>query len=280
MTPRLDIEVSGGVLQSLRARSERTGQSLDRIVDTILSEGLELQRHSIFQVSTSNALVKGVFEGSTTVGDLRRHGDFGLGTFDALDGEMVMLDGQCHRASAGGTVTVAADELEVPFALVTFFEPDEVVEFESGMDLVALTDAVDALRPSENLFVAIRVDGEFEALSMRAACRARPGEGLVEATSHQSEFNVADAHGTLVGFWVPEYASTMSVPGYHFHFLSDDRSLGGHVLGMTGGGLTLRAHTETELHVSLPETEEFLAADLRGEFVGELGIAETGRRSS
>ncbi len=89
MPPRIEIEVSGSVIRALREREGQTGKSLGSLVDALLSESLELQRHSLFQVSTSNALVKGVFDGSTTVGELRSHGDFGLGTFDRLDGEMI-----------------------------------------------------------------------------------------------------------------------------------------------------------------------------------------------
>ncbi len=82
--------------------------------------------------------------------------------------------------------------------------------------------------------------------------------------------------GTLVGFWAPEYSMALSVPGYHFHFISEDRTVGGHVLGMRASELTIGVHTERDLHLSLPETEEFLTADLRGEHAAALDKAETG----
>ena len=275
MSPRIEIDLSESVLKSLQGRQADDGRSLDELVDILLSEALELKRHSLFQVSTSNALVEGVFEGSTTVGDLRSHGDFGLGTFAGLDGEMIMLSGECFRATAAGLVTTAGDDREVPFALVTNFEPDIMDSVESDVSLAELHERIDSLRPSENLFAAIRADGHFVHLSLRAACPARPGEGLVEATTHQSEFEGADVRGSLIGFWSPEYTRAVSVPGYHFHFISDDRSLGGHVLGLRGRELDLEIHTERDLHLALPETAEFLAADLRGEHAEELAKAET-----
>lgn len=277
MPPRIEIEVSGSVMRALREREAQTGKSLGSLVDAFLSEALELERHSLFQVSTSNALVKGVFDGSTTVGELRSHGDFGLGTFDRLDGEMILIEGECFRATAEGVVTPASDDRDVPFALVTRFEADitDVVDSEVSFD--RLTARLDGLRPSQNLFAALQVQGSFDELSLRAACPARPGEGLVEATSHQSEFEAGDIRGTLVGFWAPEYARAVSVPGYHFHFISEDRSLGGHVLGLRGRDLDIEVHTERDLHLSLPETADFLAADLRGEHAEELDRAETGR---
>lgn len=277
--PRVEIELSGTVMRALRERAGRTGESFDRVVDGLLSGALELDRHSLFQVSTSNALVKGVFQGSTTVGELRTHGDFGLGTFEGLDGEMILIDSECFRATAGGVITPADDSREVPFALVTRFEADLTHHAGAGQSLGDLTRALDSLRPSENLFAALRVDGLFDRLSLRAACPARPGEGLVEATGHQSEFAAHNMGGTLVGFWAPEYARAVSVPGYHFHFISDDRSLGGHVLEMEAHGITIGIHSERDLHISLPESAEFLAADLRGDYARELDQAETGHRT-
>jgi len=210
------------------------------------------------------------------VRDLKRHGDFGLGTFDGLDGELIMLEGVCHRATGGGVVTSPPDDARVPFAVVTHFRPDLSLATGPG-SLTDLTAALDASRPSENLFVGIRATGQFERLSLRAACAAELGENLLEATAHQSEFRVVDIEGTLVGFWAPLYARAVNVPGYHFHFLSKDRGLGGHVLDMDAGSLDIGIHVESELHIAIPETEEFLAADLSGDHQEALHQAETGQ---
>ena len=273
--PRLICDVSESVWRALADQSEQSGDPLSTVVDRALSTAFELDRHSLFQVSTSNALVQGVFRGAVTVGDLKRNGDFGLGTFEGLDGELVMLDGVCYRATGGGVVTSPPDDASVPFAVVTHFHPDASLTTNPG-SLADLTAAVDEARPSENLFVGIRVDGQFERLALRAACAAEPGENLVEATAHQSEFTVSDEEGTLVGFWAPLYARAVNVPGYHFHFISKDRSLGGHVLGMEAGPLEVGIHIESELHVAIPETVEFLTADLSGDHQEALHQAETG----
>jgi len=266
-------------MHALTQRVERSGSTLSHVVDTLLSEALQLERHSLFQVSTSNALVEGVFGGVTTVADLKKHGDFGLGTFAGLDGEMVMIDGECFRVGAGGVASLAADDRATPFALVTRFSADSDA-YVGSATLESLVARLDRLRPSENLFVGIRVDGVFDLLAMRAICAARPGEGLVEATSHQSEFEIADVTGTIVGFWAPEFAKSVSVTGYHFHFISADREIGGHVLGLDGRDLDLRLHTESDLHLALPETVEFLTADLRGDHEDDLDRAERVQQGS
>ena len=279
MSPRLNVEVSESVWRALADESEQTGDSLSTVVDRALATAFDLERHSLFQVSTSNALVQGVFSGAVTVRDLKRNGDFGLGTFDRLDGELIMLDGVCYRATGGGVVTSPPDDAQVPFAVVTHFQSDLSLSTGPG-SLTDLTTALDGSRPSENLFVGIRATGRFEGLSLRAACAAESGENLLEATAHQSEFRVVDVEGTLVGFWAPLYARAVNVPGYHFHFLSEDRRLGGHLLDMKAGSIEVGIHIESELHIAIPETEEFLSADLSGDHQEALHQAESASRST
>lgn len=279
MARRLELEISESVWQELNRRRAKTGGDLSDIVDTALANAFDLERHSLFQVSTSNALVQGVFAGAITVGELRSHGDFGLGTFAGLDGELLMLEGTCYRAGFGGQVTTVDDHREVPFALVTRFIPDREKRVEAVPDIHALTAEVDRILPSENLFAGVRIDGTFGSLMMRAACPAQYGEGLLEATRHQSEFQADDIEGTLIGFWAPEYSRAVSVPGYHFHFLSGDRTMGGHVLDVRSGPLIVYLQTESDVHLAMPETAEFLAADLTGEHRDALQAAETASRA-
>ena len=279
MAPRFEAEVSASVWQAVVDRRRRTGEDLSAIVDGALSEAFDLRRHSLFQVSTSNALVQGVFGGVITVAELGKHGDFGLGTFAGLDGELIMIDGECLRATAGGVVSRAEDDREVPFAVITWFTPDILERIDADATLDQVTAILDGLRPSENLFAGIRVDGMFSALMLRAACPAAPGEDLVKATRHQSEFQASDVPGTLVGFWSPLYTRAVNIPGYHFHFISSDRSIGGHVLDLKAASLQIELHLESDLHLAIPETAEFLTADLAGEHQAALDEAETARHS-
>ena len=276
MSHPLKCRISDSLWQALQREVERTGDSLSHVVQHALSEALDLEHHSLFQVSTSGAVVKGVFKGCTSVADLKSHGDFGLGTFEDLDGELIMLDGHCYQAGAGGNTIEAQDSWLVPFATVTRFAADRTVEVDDVGSLDELQQKLDILRPSQNIFVGLRIEGLFERIDMRAACKAQPGEGLVEATSHQSEFGFDDIEGTLVGVWTPAYAKAIGVPGYHLHFLSKDLSKGGHVLAVKAKRLSASLHLETDLHVGIPETHAFLEADLQDDPSGELNVAEKG----
>jgi acetolactate decarboxylase len=101
------------------------------------------------------------------------------------------------------------------------------------------------------------------------------GARLVDAAKAQSEFRFTNVTGTLVGLWSPGFSSAFSVAGYHFHFLSDDRRDGGHVLDLEAQTLRLRMEALTDFHLALPETEAFLKADLSKNTADELAYAES-----
>src|SRR6476661_8800723 len=72
----------------------------------------------VYQISTISSLLAGGYDGDTTVGELIRHGDFGLGTFNGVDGEMIVLDGQTYRATTDGLAHPVAPTELTPFAVV------------------------------------------------------------------------------------------------------------------------------------------------------------------
>ncbi|MGA0161858.1 MAG: acetolactate decarboxylase, partial [Vulcanococcus sp.] len=216
----LNVSVGDGLWDALHALAERTGDSVSHLVRRSLAETLDLDHHTIYQVSTSGALVQGVYQGCVRVADIKRHGDFGLGTFDGLDGEGIMLDGTCWQARSDGSVHVAPDSALAPFWATTFFAADTTTTLPSVSSWDDLTAQLDGLRRSDNLFCAIRITGTFERIHYRVACKSAHGTDLVSATSHQAEFSQSGLRGSLVGFWTPSYARTINVPGYHLHLLS------------------------------------------------------------
>ncbi len=274
----LTCAVPAGVRDALRQRMERTGESLDQAVSACLAEALDVELHSIFQVSTSGALVQGVYQAATTIGDVKRHGDFGLGTFVGLDGEGILLDGRGYRAGSDGTVSEVPDSMPAPFWVATKFRADVRETLDGIQSWADLCARLAALRPSENLLCAIRIDGVFDFIHVRVACKAESGVGLVEATSHQAEFQFENLEGTLVGFFTPTYVRTINVPGYHLHLLSTDHQHGGHVLEVRARSLRVAIHTTNDLHVVLPESAAFLHADLNADPTAALARAEGAQR--
>jgi acetolactate decarboxylase len=272
--PQLNINVPPELWRALEMQGNEQGDSPDGIVLSALSEYFDNSRDRLYQVSTSSALVEGVCEGALDVGTLRKYGDLGIGTFEHLDGEMVVVDGHVFQVRSDGSVCEVADDVLTPFATVTLFRPDAEVMLKRCPHFTSLTDAFDHLRPTENMFFSLRVDGYFDYIRTRALCRMVPGTKLIDAATVQPEFEYRNVYGTLVGFWSPEYTKTLSIPGYHMHFLSEDHKGGGHLLECRGAELTLQLQRGTRLNLVLPETSSFLDADLRRDPTEDLERAE------
>jgi acetolactate decarboxylase len=108
----------------------------------------------------------------------------------------------------------------------------------------------------------------------------RPYRSLKEVTRTQPTFVFRGVKGTLVGFRCPEYIGVVSVPGYHFHFLTADRKSGGHVLRLNLLNLQsarVRVDVTPRLVLDLPGDPGFYGADLRAETGSDLQEAEKGR---
>ena len=110
--PTLTCDISESLMCALQARSRQTGEPVAHIVMSSLADTLEIDYSTLFQVSTSTAFVEGVFGGVVTVGELKQHGSFGLGTFDDLDGEMLALDGRFYQVLGDGTVREAGTDAD------------------------------------------------------------------------------------------------------------------------------------------------------------------------
>uniref|UniRef100_B3EJ86 Alpha-acetolactate decarboxylase n=1 Tax=Chlorobium phaeobacteroides (strain BS1) TaxID=331678 RepID=B3EJ86_CHLPB len=219
--------------------------------------------YEIFQVSTVNALIEGLYDGEISYGELRKHGDFGIGTFNALDGEMIAFDGKFFQIKGDGNVNTVSDDQKTPFAVVQFFKPNLSVEITEEKTFEELTRQCDALLQGKNCFYTIRVNGFFKSMKTRSVHRQhRPYKPLNEITRTQMEFEFTDIEGTIAGFCFPDFTKGLNVPGYHLHFLSHDRKSGGHILDCTMNSGKLSIDHTSNFHMELPQNKEFLEADL------------------
>ncbi|MGV2290736.1 acetolactate decarboxylase [Trinickia sp. YCB016] len=270
----LPVTIPQSLKRALDDELSRTKRTYSSVITAALSQYLCVPVHTLFQVSTSGALVAGVFDRETSVESILEHGDFGLGTFAHLDGEMVVLDGRAYQVQGNGRVFEAGMDAGAPFAVVTRFTPQIDETSVPVVSFKELEACCDRYRKSGNIFYAIRLDGNFQCVRTRAVNPPQPGTRLVDAAKDQSEFNFHSIEGTLIGLWSPGFSSAFSVAGYHFHFLSKDRQHGGHLLDVCAGPLRLRVEALTNFHLALPESEAFLKADLSKNSAEELAYAE------
>ena len=260
--PLLTVAIPPSLDAAVRDAVRQRGSSPDSLVSAALGEYLNSHNHRMYQISTSTALVEGVDEGAVSSGFLLAQGDFGLGTFENLDGEMVILDGTIYQVRGDGEVTRRDDQFQIPFAVVTRFQEEVVFEAKNIKGIADVERLCDSHRESPNLFYALKLEGHFEQVHARAVRKMAPGTALADAAARQEEFRFRDIEGTLVGLWSPSYSSTFNVPGYHFHFLSKDRTKGGHVLECTANSLRVGLQTLCEYDVRLPDKGSFLTASL------------------
>jgi acetolactate decarboxylase len=227
---------------------------------------------TLYQISTSGALVEGVYSGSVRSSVLLEHGDFGLGTFEDLDGEMVILEGEIYQVA--DRVRHRTDDFLVPFASITHFRARSSFEIDNVARLKGIELACDQQRFSENLFYALRLDGIFETIHARAVHTVPQNTRLLDAAKTQLEFHVENVEGTLVGFWSPRYSSSFSVPGYHLHFISKDRTKGGHLLDCSAPKLKAGIQVLSEYDIRLPDSGPFLTTNLSKDPASDLAKTE------
>lgn len=229
------------------------------------AQGRDTQdRDTLYQVSTLGALQQGLFQPALSIQDLQKHGDFGLGTYEGLDGEMVVNRATVFQVPFSGRARVAKPQQETPFAAVTFFDPDQRFRVTRQVDLAGLGQAIDRRLDSVDYFYAVKVTGTFAALQTRSVRKQdKPYPLLGAAVDGQRTFEFTNIKGTLVGIRSPEYVGTMNVPGYHWHFIADSKKAGGHVLALSASRVRVAADQTRRWHVELPDTAAFRRAELK-----------------
>jgi acetolactate decarboxylase len=207
-----------------------------------------------YQYSTISALLAGGYDGEMPVGQLLQHGGFGLGTFNGVDGEMMVLDGNVYRGTVDGQAQPVADTEQTPFAVVVPFSPQGSMPVAAGQSLVQLEAALDALPYSASRILAVRIDGRWQSLQVRSEPKqVPPYRPLAEVIKAQQVVHtLGEIDGTLIGFRFPATASSVNVAGWHFHFLSADKARGGHVLGLTTGAGLASIEEIADLRITFP----------------------------
>ena len=245
------------------------------ILACVLISGCSRDSEKVSQFSTINALMAGCYQGQFKCGELTRMGDFGIGTFDKLDGEMVLLDGTVYQVKSDGSVWAVSKNLLTPFAVVTDFSSDQQIELKGNYNFNELQKQIDSRLPGRNIFYAIRIDGHFEYVRTRSVpAQQKPYPKLVEVTKKQPVFETTDTSGTLVGFKCPDYIFPLNVPGYHLHFVSDKRNFGGHLLECRVRDPVIKIDYIRQIEVTLPPGGDFDGTDLRISDQNSLNKAE------
>jgi acetolactate decarboxylase len=262
---------------------EQPVKTTRRIIGILILLTLAVAAHSyhaggrrvFFQYSTIQALMEGVYDGNLTFRELEQQGDFGLGTLNALDGEMIGVNGKFYQIRTDGRAYPVPETAKTPFAEVTFFHPDQTIELCESLSYPELEQRLKKLLPSPNLIYGIKITGTFPYVKTRSVPRQQsPYPPLAEVVKRQAVFEFHNVRGVLVGFWLPAYLAGVNVAGYHLHFITEDRRAGGHVLDCRLGEARVEISQLTEFALQLPLNAKFLQKDL---IAGEKEIGQVER---
>ncbi|MCF0168583.1 MAG: acetolactate decarboxylase [Bacteroidales bacterium] len=243
------------------------------------SDGTQ-DRDSLYQVSTLQALTASDYYGSVTIDKFLNHGDFGIGTFEGMEGEMIVLDGVCYQALADGSVAVPKTTDKIPFAAVSWFDKDIEIEFNSEYTFESLKTELNRIVASEgaNTFYLMRLEGDFPEMKVRSISRQQePYETLDKVVeTSQMVFDYKNVKGTLIALYFPEYASGVNAAGWHMHFLSNEKDKGGHILGFTMAKGKMALDRTDSFQMILPDTDYFNNLDLTGqdEAIGKVELGK------
>ena len=217
----------------------------------------------LFQHNTLASLMAGVYEGSLTIDDLLKHGGFGLGTMNMIDGELIILDGHVYNAKGDKTVTEPDGSAQIPYGAVVNHNPLKETYVNELMQSSDIEKLVQSEFPSENVFYSIKMQGTFSKMHVRVIEKSTIGTKFVDAAANQPEFMEENISGTVVGIWSPELFHGVSVAGFHLHFISDDKKFGGHIMDFEASKISIEIGMIDELVQNFSvQDQHFMKTDI------------------
>jgi acetolactate decarboxylase len=220
-------------------------------------------KDTLFQVSTVTGLEHGIFYPVTTVGELKQHGNVGVGAFEGMDGELILIDGQPFNAMYDGEVVPVDDKTPITYSAVAFLNANRTVPLQNVASYEQLQQSIEKLLPNRNIFYVFKIYGAFNYLKVRSTAKQeKPYPGIAQVVKNQSVFEFTNVKGTLVGVRCPAYLQGVYAPGFHLHFISDDLQKGGHLIEVNLAEGTGEIGYLTQMHLLLPDNDRTRAVDL------------------
>lgn len=236
-------------------------------------------KETMYQVATLQSLMVGNYDGFVRIDELKKHGDIGLGTFNRVNGEMIVLDGNVYQALGDGNVKIADNSETTPFSTVTYFEPDIISRLSPFDSISALTHQLDSIVYvyGRNFIYALKLDVKTKSVTFRSELpQNKPYGPLAQVLpDKQRTFVRENLEGIVVAVYFPSFFAGQNTPGWHFHFISSDRERGGHMLQISTAETSMVQLDATPYFgLYLPEEKSFSQCDLSDDMSGDIGKVE------
>jgi acetolactate decarboxylase len=245
----------------------------------ISNASAQTKNNTLYTAGHASAFIGGLYDAVYPYSKVLKHGDFGLGAPDKLDGEVLVLDGKIYQTqSTGNTFEVKPTEL-TPFTVVNFFKGQKTAAVRQKLSKNDLFKYLDSLLSNKNGIYAIKIAGYFNFIKTRAFPPVKkPYIPLADMLPLQHFFTFQNVKGTLVGYRIPEYMDGPNITGYHFHFLSDDKKGGGHIIELMTGDVTIEVDELDSFLVDIPQTKDFENFDFKKDRREEVKRVENGKK--
>jgi acetolactate decarboxylase len=235
---------------------------------------------NLFSAGYASGFIGGLYDAYYPYTKLKMHGDFGLGAPAKLDGELIMLHGKLYQTRATGKTTLMSDTAKTPYAVVCFFHSGKVFTPGRPLNKAALFHYLDSVLTNINGIYAIHIKGSFSYIKTRAfpPVDKKPYLPLAAMIDRQHFFEFHSISGDLVGYKLPAFLEGEHISGYHFHFLSDSKDHGGHIIDVVADHITIEVDTLNSYTIDLPQTEDFKNFDFRKDRKEEIKSVENGKK--
>jgi acetolactate decarboxylase len=235
--------------------------------------------NNLFSAGFASGFIGGLYDNWYPYKELEKHGNFGIGAPGHLDGELLLLNGKIYQTQSTGKTTLVADTGKLPYAVVCFFKAKKVYKHAGPLSKTALYSYLDSLLSNQNGIYAIHITGKFKSIKTRAFPPVeKPYLPLAAMLNRQHFFEHSDITGDLVGFRIPTFMEGAHISGYHFHFLSGDKTAGGHLIDLNMENITIEIDTLTNYTMDLPQTTDFNNFDFKKDRKEEIKSVENGKK--
>jgi acetolactate decarboxylase len=214
---------------------------------------------TLFQVGNASALFSGAIEGDMTIQQLKQHGNFGLGTFNDIKGEMIALDGDFYQIGENGKTTLVDLKWKTPYAEIMNFVPKLFIHLDKFENYKLLKEMIYSKLDNKNIPYAVYIKGHFDYIKLRSRS---PRSALETKNIIEKIYLLQNISGTLVGYWFPEYLMNLTVPSFHLHFISDDKKRSGHVLDLKIENAQFSLKEIDKIELQFPQTKIYGKANI------------------
>lgn len=215
--------------------------------------------NKLYNYGVIDALIGGLYRGTLSISDLKQKGDFGLGAPDMIDGELMVLDGEAYQTRVNGKTYVLDGAHKTSFASVTFFKADTSFYMNQKVGKDEVLNMIEQKLVNKNAMYAIRITGLFDTVKTRAfpPVEVEPFPPLSSMLEKQQFFQFTATAGTFIGFHLPEYLNGINASGFHFHYLSNNKQDGGHIIDFTSRSIKIEIATLKAMELGIPDDEAF-----------------------